>query len=51
MIEFKSIFNRVVASIVNNANTDGFDFENLKKDVRGKKGLKQIFKDVFDKKQ
>ena len=52
MNEFKNLFKRVVATIVNNINTDGYDFEHLKKDVRGKKGLLQKIKDIFaDKKQ
>ena len=52
MNEFKNLFKRVVATIVNNINTDGYDFEHLKKDVCGKKGLLQKIKDIFaDKKQ
>ena len=47
MKEFQNLFGRVVAAIVNNANADGYDFEHLKKDVRGKKGLMQKIKDVF----
>jgi non-ribosomal peptide synthetase component F len=51
MSEFQNLFKRVVASIVNNANTDGYDFEQLKKDVRGKKGLMQKIKDIFAEKK
>ena len=52
MNEFKSLFKRIVVSIVSNINTDGYDFEHLKKDVCGKKGLMQKIKDIFaDKKQ
>ena len=50
MNEFQKLFGRVVAAIVNNANTDGYDFEQLTKDVGGKKGLVQKIKDVFAKK-
>jgi hypothetical protein len=51
MSEFQSLFKRVVAAIVNNANTDGYDFEHLTKDVRGKKGLMQKIKDIFAEKK
>ena len=47
MSEFQSLFMRVVAAIVNNANTDGYDFEQLKKDVLGKKDLWQRIKGIF----
>ena len=48
----RAMSEQVVAAIVNNANTDGYDFEHLKKDVCGKKGLLQKIKDIFaDKKQ
>ena len=39
MTEFQNLFKRVVVAIVNNANTDGYDFEQLKKDVCSKKIL------------
>ena len=51
MAEFQNLFKRVVAAIVNNANTDGYDFQHLKMDVRGKKGLSQKMKGIFDKKK
>lgn len=51
MCEFQNLFKRVVAAIVNNTNTDGYDFEHLKKDVRGKKGTVQKIKDIFSKKK
>ena len=51
MLKFQNIFKQVVSAIVNNANTDGYDFEHLKKDVRGKKGLMQKIKDTFVKKK
>ena len=51
MCEFQNLFKRVVAAIVNNTNTDGYDFEHLKKDVRGKKGTVQKIKDIFAKKK
>ena len=47
MNEFQNLFKQVVTAIVNNANTDGYDFEHLKKDVCGKKGLMQKIKDIF----
>ena len=50
MSEFQNLFKRVVAAIVNNANTDCYDFERLKKDVCGKKCLLQKIKDIFVKK-
>ena len=51
MAAFQSLFKQIAAAIVNNANTDGYDFEHLKKDVRGKKGLSQKMKGIFDKKK
>ena len=51
MSEFQNIFKQVVSAIVNNANTDGYDFEHLKKDVLGKKDLKQKMKDAFARKK
>ena len=42
---------RVVAAIVNNTNTDGYDFEHLKKDVCDNKGFMQKIKDTFAKKK
>lgn len=50
MSEFQNLFKQVVAAIVN-ANTDGYTFEQLKKDVRGKKGLLQSVNDIFAKKK
>ena len=49
--EFQNLFGRVVSAIVNNTNTDGYDFEHLKKDVCDKKGLMQMIKDTFAKKK
>ena len=49
MIEFQNLFKRVVAAIVN-ADTEGYTFEQLKKDLREKKGLLQGIKDAFAKK-
>ena len=46
-----NLFKWVVAAIVNNANTDGFDFEQLKKDVCGNRGLMQRIKAIFAKKK
>jgi hypothetical protein len=51
MSEFQNLFKRVVAAIVNNANTDGYDFEHLANDVCGKKGLMQKIKDIFAEKK
>ena len=50
MSEFQDLFRRVVAAIVN-ANTDVYTFEQLKKDVRVKKGLAQKIKNIFAKKK
>ena len=50
MSEFQNLFNRVIATIVN-ANTDGYTFAQLTKDVRGKKCLMQRIKDIFAKKK
>ena len=50
MSEFQNLFNRVIATIVN-ANTDGYTFAQLTKDVRGKKCLIQKIKDIFAKKK
>ena len=47
MTTFQNLFKKVVAAIVNNANTDGYDFGQLTKDVHGKKGLLQKIKDIF----
>ena len=47
ILEFQNLFKSVVAAIVNNVNTDGYNFEHLKKDVCDKKGLAQKIKDVF----
>jgi len=44
---FQTLFNRVVAAIVNNANTDGYDFEQLKKDVLGKRSIMKKIKGIF----
>ena len=49
MSEFQNLFKRVVSAIVNNANTDGYDFEQLKKDVCGNRGLMQKLKAIFAK--
>mgnify|MGYP002518153401 CR=1 FL=1 len=51
MTEFRNIFRKVVEAIVNNANTDGYDFEHLKKDVCDKKGLMEMIKDMLAKKK
>ena len=48
MSEFQNLFKRVIATIVN-ASTDGYTFEQFKKDVRGKKSLSQKIKAIFDK--
>ena len=50
MTEFQNLFRSVIAAIVNNANTDGYTFAQLKKDVCGKKGLLQRIKGIFAKK-
>lgn len=46
MSEFQKLFKRIIAAIIN-ANTDAYTFEQLKRDVRGKKGLLQKIKDIF----
>ena len=51
MLEFQKLFMRIVAAIVSNANTEGYDYKQLKKDVRGKKGLKEMIEDTFYKKK
>ena len=51
MAEFQNLFKRVVAAIVNNADTDGYDFGHLKKDVCREKGIMQKIKNVFAKKK
>ena len=50
MSEFQNLFKHVVATIVN-ANTDGYTFTQLKKDVLGQKGLMQKIKDIFSEKK
>ena len=50
MTDFQNLFKGVVAAIVNNANADGYDFGQLKKDVCGKKPLWQRITDIFAKK-
>ena len=51
MTEFQNLFRSVIAAIVNNVNTEGYDFEHLKKEVCDKKGLMQKIKDTFAKKK
>jgi hypothetical protein len=50
MSEFQNLFKRVVASIVSNSNTDGYNFEQLKKDMCIKENLIQKIKAIFAKK-
>ena len=50
MTEFQNLFKSVVAAIVNNANTDGYDFGQLKKDMCVKESLMQKIKAIFAKK-
>ena len=50
MSEFQNLFKRIVAAIVN-ANTDCYTFEQLTKDVCGKKGLMQKTKGIFARKK
>ena len=49
MTAFRDLFRRVVSAIVHNANTDGYTFGQLKRDVRGQKSLVQKIKDTFSK--
>lgn len=49
MIAFQDLFKRVVAAIVNDANTDGYTFKQLKECVCGKKNLLQKLKDILKK--
>jgi hypothetical protein len=49
MSEFQKLFQSVVAAIVNNANTDGYDFGQLKKDLCVKEGLMQKIKNILAK--
>jgi hypothetical protein len=44
--EFRNLFNHVINAIVH-ADTDVYTFEQLKRDVRGKKGLLQRIKNIF----
>ena len=46
MIAFKELFKRVVATIINNTNTDGCSFKQLKEYVCGKKSLLEKLKGV-----
>ena len=50
MSEFQNLFKRVIATIVS-ANSDGYTFAQLTKDVCGKKGLMQKIKDIFANKK
>jgi hypothetical protein len=50
MTEFQNLFKRVVSAIVNNSNTDGYDFLQLKKDMCVKGSLIQKIKAIFTKK-
>ena len=50
MTEFQNLVKRVIATIVS-ANTDGYTFAQLTKDVCGKKGLMQKIKDIFANKK
>ena len=47
MIAFQELFKRVVATIANNANADGYSFKKLKECVRGKNSLWQKLKDIL----
>ena len=49
MSEFQKLFQSVVAAIVHNANTDGYDFGQLKKDLCVKEGLMQKIKNILAK--
>ena len=49
MIAFQKLFGNIVTAIVNNADTDGYSFKELKGYVRGKKNLLQKLKDIFSK--
>ena len=49
MSAFQRLFNRVIAALVQ-ANADSYTFEQLKKDVCGKKGVLQKLKAIFSKK-
>ena len=50
MSEFQNLFRRVISTIVN-ANTDGYTFGQLKKDVRGKKGVARKIRGILGKKK
>ena len=47
MSEFQNLFKRVVAAIVNNINTEDYNFEQLKKDMCVKENLIQKVKAIF----
>ena len=50
MSEFQNLFRRVISAIAN-ANTDGYTFGQLKKDVRGKKGVARKIRGILGKKK
>ena len=50
MTAFQNLFKSVVAAIVNNANTDGYNFGQLKKELCIKESLMQRIKAIFAKK-
>ena len=50
MTKFQDLFKSVVAAIVNNSNTDGYDFGQLKKDMCVEENLMQKIKAIFAKK-
>ena len=49
MSEFQNLFKRVVAAIVNNINTEEYNFEQLKKDMCVKENLIQKVKAIFSR--
>ena len=49
MSDFKDLFKCTVASILHNVNADVYTFDQLKRDVCGKKGFAQKIKGIFSK--
>ena len=49
MSDFKDLLKRTVASMLHNVNADAYTFDQLKRDVCGKKGFAQKIKGIFSK--
>ena len=51
MDEFRNLFNRVVAALIHNANTDGYQFKHLMNDLGVRKGFADKIREIFAKKK